>query len=96
MQNEKINSLGLASTMCHRLLQLPDLDSYDTRSIRALRKAGLPFTRKMVEDLIGRVTPNVFQGYASTDAGRRRFCGQRSSFLKLARLGDRSGELKST
>ena len=66
--------------MCHRLLQLPDLESYDMSSIRALRKAGLPFTRKMVEELIGRVTPNVFQGYASTDAGQATFLRPKNSF----------------
>jgi acyl-CoA synthetase (AMP-forming)/AMP-acid ligase II len=87
VQNEKINSLGLASTMCHRLLQLPDLDSYDTHSIRALRKAGLPFTRKMVEDLIARVTPNVFQGYASTDAGQATFLRPEEQLSKIGSSG---------
>jgi fatty-acyl-CoA synthase len=87
VQNEKINSLGLASTMCHRLLQLPDLDSYDTRSIRALRKAGLPFTRKMVEGLIARVTPNVYQGYASTDAGQATFLRAEEQLSKIGSSG---------
>jgi acyl-CoA synthetase (AMP-forming)/AMP-acid ligase II len=87
VQNEKINSLGLASTMCHRLLQFPELDSYDTRSIRALRKAGLPFTRKMVEDLIARVTPNVFQGYASTDAGQATFLRPEEQLSKIGSSG---------
>ena len=87
VQREKISSLGLASTMCHRLLQLPDLESYDMSSIRALRKAGLPFTRKMVEELIGRVTPNVFQGYASTDAGQATFLRPEEQLLKIGSSG---------
>jgi acyl-CoA synthetase (AMP-forming)/AMP-acid ligase II len=87
VQREKINSLGLASTMCHRLLQLPDLSSYDTSSIKALRKAGLPFTRKMVEDLIQRVTPNVFQGYASTDAGQSTFLRPDEQLVKIGSSG---------
>ena len=87
IQREKISSLGLASTMCHRLLQLPDLESYDVSSIRALRKAGLPFTRKMVEELIDRVTPNVYQGYASTDAGQATFLRPEEQLLKIGSSG---------
>jgi len=87
IQRERISSLGLASTMCHRLLQLPDLESYNLSSIRALRKAGLPFTRKMVEELIGRVTPNVYQGYASTDAGQATFLRPEEQLLKIGSSG---------
>jgi acyl-CoA synthetase (AMP-forming)/AMP-acid ligase II len=87
IQREKISSLGLASTMCHRLLQFLELESYDTSSIRALRKAGLPFTRKMVEELIDRVTPNVYQGYASTDAGQATFLRPEEQLHKIGSSG---------
>ncbi|HEY7165631.1 MAG TPA: AMP-binding protein [Candidatus Binatia bacterium] len=87
IQREKISSLGLASTMCHRLLQLPDLEKYDLSSIRALRKAGLPFTRKMVEELIARVTPNIYQGYASTDAGQATFLRPDEQLAKIGSSG---------
>ena len=87
VQRERISSLGLASTMCHRLLQLPDLEKYDLSSIRALRKAGLPFTRKMVEDLIARATPNVYQGYASTDAGQATFLRPEEQLTKIGSSG---------
>jgi acyl-CoA synthetase (AMP-forming)/AMP-acid ligase II len=87
VRREKITSLALASTMCHRLLQLPDVESYDTSSITALRKAGLPFTRKMVEDLIQRVTPNLFQGYASTDAGQATFLRPHEQLAKIGSSG---------
>jgi acyl-CoA synthetase (AMP-forming)/AMP-acid ligase II len=87
VEREKISSLALASTMCHRLLQLPDLNAYDTLSITALRKAGLPFTRKMVEDLIERVTPNLYQGYASTDAGQATFLRPHEQLAKIGSSG---------
>jgi acyl-CoA synthetase (AMP-forming)/AMP-acid ligase II len=87
VEKEKITSLGLASTMCQRLLQLPDLDRYDTSSIRSLRKAGLPFTHKMVEELIRRVTPNVFQGYASTDGGQSTFLRPEEQLTKVGSSG---------
>jgi len=87
VQNEKITSLALASTMCYRLLQLPDLTSYDTKSIKSLRKAGLPFTWKMVEGLIQYVTPNIFQGYASTDAGQATILKPHEQLLKIGSSG---------
>jgi acyl-CoA synthetase (AMP-forming)/AMP-acid ligase II len=73
--------------MCHRLLQLPDLASHDARSITALRKAGLPFARKMVEDLLKRFTPNIFQGYASTDAGQATLLRPDDQLAKIGSSG---------
>jgi acyl-CoA synthetase (AMP-forming)/AMP-acid ligase II len=87
IEREKISSLALASTMCHRLLQLPELGSTDTRSITALRKAGLPFTRKMVEELMERFTPAIFQGYASTDAGQSTFLRPHEQLEKIGSSG---------
>jgi acyl-CoA synthetase (AMP-forming)/AMP-acid ligase II len=87
VQNEKITSLALASTMCHRLLQLSGLGCYRTESIKSLRKAGLPFTRKMVEELIRYVTPNIYQGYASTDAGQATLLRPHEQLLKIGSSG---------
>jgi acyl-CoA synthetase (AMP-forming)/AMP-acid ligase II len=87
VQNEKITSLALASTMVHRLLELPDLDSYDTRSLKALRKAGLPFTRRMVEGLVKHLTPNLFQSYASTDAGQVTLLRPQEQLTKIGSSG---------
>lgn len=84
IQREKISSLALAPTMCGKLLELPDLASYRTESIRHLRKAGSPFTRKMAEELIKYITPNIYQAYASTDTG---LVTQLRPHEQLAKLG---------
>jgi acyl-CoA synthetase (AMP-forming)/AMP-acid ligase II len=66
---EKITAIALAPTMCHRLLQLPRLERFDFSSLGSLRKAGSPFTRQMAVEIIAKLTPNIYQGYASTESG---------------------------
>ncbi len=69
IQNERITYVALAPVMADRLLDVPHLDMYDTSTLRCLRKAGSPFHPRTVQGLIEHITPNVFQSYASTDAG---------------------------
>jgi acyl-CoA synthetase (AMP-forming)/AMP-acid ligase II len=66
---EKITAVALAPTMCRRLLQLPRLDRFDFRSLLSLRKAGSPFSLAMATEVIERITPNIYQGYSSTETG---------------------------
>lgn len=87
VQTEQITSLALASTMCHRLLQLPPSRSIALSSLKSLRKAGLPFTRKMVEGLIERVTPNIYQAYSSTDGGQATMLRPHEQLTKLGSSG---------
>lgn len=69
IQRQSITATALAPTMCSRLLKLPNLENYDFSSLQALRKAGSPFTTAMIPEMIGRLTPHIFQGYASTESG---------------------------
>ena len=69
IDKEKIRAIALAPTMCARLLRLPNLARYDFSSLTALRKAGSPFTRAMAEETIARITPNIYQTYATTETG---------------------------
>jgi acyl-CoA synthetase (AMP-forming)/AMP-acid ligase II len=69
LESEKITAVALAPTMCQRLLDMPDLERFDFSAITSLRKAGSPFTLQMASELITRVTPNIYQGYASTESG---------------------------
>jgi acyl-CoA synthetase (AMP-forming)/AMP-acid ligase II len=69
IEAEQITALALAPTMCSRLLKLPNLDKFDFTSLSALRKAGSPFTQTMAEEIIARITPNIYQTYASTESG---------------------------
>lgn len=69
VQRERVTYLALAPVMADRLLELPNLEAYDAGSLRYVRKVGSPLQRRTVEGLIRRLTPHVYQGYASTDAG---------------------------
>jgi len=69
IQTERVTYIALAPVMADRLLEIPNLENYDTSSLRYLRKAGSPFHPRTVEGLIRYVTPNIYQGYASTDGG---------------------------
>jgi acyl-CoA synthetase (AMP-forming)/AMP-acid ligase II len=69
IERERISAVAFAPTMCHRLLNVPNIERFDFRSLQSLRKAGLPFTEPMARELIAKVTPNLYQGYASTESG---------------------------
>jgi acyl-CoA synthetase (AMP-forming)/AMP-acid ligase II len=69
IERERVTYLAVAPVQADRLLQSPNLDRYDTSSLRCLRKAGSPFHRRTLEALIEHVTPYIYQSYASTDAG---------------------------
>lgn len=69
MDRERITAVALAPTMCRRLLRLPHLERYDFSALRSLRKAGSPFTLTMANEISSRITPHIYQGYASTETG---------------------------
>ncbi len=69
IHREAITAIALAPTICRRLLQLPGLERFDFSSIRSLRKAGSPFPAGMAQEVMSRITPNIYQGYASTETG---------------------------
>ena len=62
-------AIAMAPPMCRRLLQVPRLERFDFRSLGSLRKAGSPFSMAMASEIIERITPNIYQGYASTETG---------------------------
>lgn len=64
-----ITEISLAPTMIHRILKLDGLSPDQFSSLRSLRKVGSPFTKKMVEEITAKITPHVFQGFASTESG---------------------------
>jgi acyl-CoA synthetase (AMP-forming)/AMP-acid ligase II len=84
IQRERITCLALAPTQCNELLAFADLNCYDTTSLRLLRKAGLPFQRRIVQDIAKRITPNLFQGYGGTEFSA---AAQLSPDEQLTKLG---------
>jgi fatty-acyl-CoA synthase len=69
IDRERITAIALAPTMCNRLLKVPRLERFDFSSLTALRKAGSPFSRTMAAEIMSRITPHIYQGYASTETG---------------------------
>jgi acyl-CoA synthetase (AMP-forming)/AMP-acid ligase II len=67
IQRERITCLALAPTQCNELLASTELDKFDTSSLLFLRKAGLPFQTRTVEDIINRLCPHLYQGYGGTE-----------------------------
>jgi acyl-CoA synthetase (AMP-forming)/AMP-acid ligase II len=84
---EKISAVAFAPTMCHRLLQVSNLDRFDFRSLLSLRKAGSPFTEPMARELIAKVTPNLYQGYASTESGSVTLLRPHEQLVKVGSSG---------
>jgi acyl-CoA synthetase (AMP-forming)/AMP-acid ligase II len=69
IQRDRVTYIALAPVAADRLLDAALTCEYDTSSLRHLRKAGSPFHPRTVDSLIQFVTPNIYQSYASTDAG---------------------------
>ena len=69
IQRDRVTYIALAPVAADRLLDAAAARAYDTSSLRHLRKAGSPFHPRTVDGLIQFITPNIYQSYASTDAG---------------------------
>jgi acyl-CoA synthetase (AMP-forming)/AMP-acid ligase II len=69
IQRESITAIALAPTICMRMLQQVKLEAYDLRCLKVLRKAGSPFPQAILHEMMERLTPNIYQGYASTESG---------------------------
>ncbi|MEA3028525.1 MAG: hypothetical protein QOF91_3810 [Alphaproteobacteria bacterium] len=87
IQRERITCLALAPTQCNELLAFPDLDRYDKRSLRFLRKAGLPFQARTVQEITERITPNVYQGYGGTEFSSAALLYPHEQMTKLGSAG---------
>lgn len=67
---EKITYMGAVPTMCERMLRVPDVDKYDTSSLRCLAITGGKVHEPVLEALRKHITPNIYRTYASTDSGQ--------------------------
>jgi acyl-CoA synthetase (AMP-forming)/AMP-acid ligase II len=70
IDREKITYLGAVPTMCERMLQVADLEKYDTSSLRCLAITGGKVHLSVLDGLKKHITPNVYRTYASTDSGQ--------------------------
>jgi fatty-acyl-CoA synthase len=70
IEREKITYMGAVPTMCERLLQVPEVDRYDTGSLRCLAITGGKVHEAVLHSLRKHLTPNIYRTYASTDSGQ--------------------------
>jgi acyl-CoA synthetase (AMP-forming)/AMP-acid ligase II len=70
IQREKITYMGAVPTMCERMLQVQEIENYDTSSLRCLAITGGKVHPSVLEDLRHKITPNIYRTYASTDSGQ--------------------------
>jgi acyl-coenzyme A synthetase/AMP-(fatty) acid ligase len=70
IEREKITYMGAVPTMCERLLQVPGVERYDTRSLRCLAITGGKVHEPVLRALKQHITPNIYRTYASSDSGQ--------------------------
>lgn len=54
-------------TVAQRIVNLEDVDDYDMSSIEALQCMGAPLSKNLAENIIEKITPNIFNSYGSTE-----------------------------
>jgi fatty-acyl-CoA synthase len=70
LETEKVTYIGAVPTMCERLLEAPELERYDLRSLRCISITGGKLQPRTLEGLRTRLTPNIYRTYAATDCGQ--------------------------
>ena len=70
IDKEKVTYLGTVPTMCERLLQVPDVEKYNTSSLRCLSITGGKVHPPILEGLRKYITPHIYRTYAATDSGQ--------------------------
>lgn len=70
IEREKITYMGAVPTMCERMLQVPNVEHYDTSSLRCLAITGGKVHEPILQALRKYITPNIYRTYASTDSGQ--------------------------
>lgn len=70
IEEEKVTYLGAVTTMCERLLQVPEVEKYDTSSLRCMSITGGKVHLPTLEGLRQNITPNIYHTYAATDCGQ--------------------------
>lgn len=70
IEQEKITYTMLVPTLCERLLGSEHLEQYQTSSLRFLGITGGHLSRELARQARRRLSPGIFEAYASTDCGQ--------------------------
>ncbi|MBW1712008.1 MAG: AMP-binding protein [Deltaproteobacteria bacterium] len=66
---ERITTCFMVPTMYHRILQMEDLKTFDTGSLRVLITSGAPLHLSLLKRIVEEITPNLYNYYATVDGG---------------------------
>jgi acyl-CoA synthetase (AMP-forming)/AMP-acid ligase II len=69
IQDEKVTISNWVPTLANIVLNLPDFDSYDPSSLRALVFAAAPFPPSLQEQVKKRICPNIYEYYGLQESG---------------------------
>ncbi len=67
IQKEKITTLFAVPSMVHMILEMPDIDSYDTGSLRIVFTGGAPFPVVTIRKFFKHFRANFIQAYGLTE-----------------------------
>ncbi|MHC3439878.1 class I adenylate-forming enzyme family protein [Natrialbaceae archaeon A-gly3] len=67
IESEGITHLVGVPTVAQRMAQLDDIGSRDLSSLECLLCMGSPLSRQLAETLMDTITPNVYNGYGTTE-----------------------------
>lgn len=70
IEQKKITYTMLVPTLCERLLGSEHLEQYQTSSLRFLGITGGHLSRELARQARRRLSPGIFEAYASTDCGQ--------------------------
>ena len=69
IHQQEITTCFMVPTMYHRVLQLPDIDRFDTSSLRALVSSGARIPALTQQQIVERLTPHFYNYFGSIEAG---------------------------
>lgn len=69
MENKKVTNVSMVPVMWERILQLPNLNKFDLRSLKIAISYGAPMHQSTKEKFIRDFSPNLFETYGITETG---------------------------
>ncbi len=70
IEQERITYTMLVPTLCDRLLRYKQLGQYDTSTLQHLGITGGHLSPEVADAMMRKVSPNLYEAYASTDCGQ--------------------------
>ncbi|MBW2369216.1 MAG: acyl--CoA ligase [Deltaproteobacteria bacterium] len=87
VQAEKVTHAYLVPTQFIRILELPELKSFDTRSLAVVLSMAAPLTRKTKEEILANFDFKLFEAYGLTEGGAGTLLLPEDQLRKIGSVG---------